>query len=269
MKDIKSVIKKPMFWVVLVVASLIFYFIGGFVVKTIISVLLLGAAYLVSKFTGPYMRKRSLRRTIDDMVTRRTNWDGTLKQANQMYGINKVAGYFMPYIFAIVLIISIWTAKEDAAPSKIEDIKKIESIEMDGHQELSGEAALAINAEESAKTDIAISDNTNYIHFEEDFPTPEYIYMGLLNSDSRDMNSFFSNLIANGFMNVELLEYSKDSTGSISFESGSAQDMVYIQIYEYSKREQFEKALEEFFKDKNDCSIDYCGDGSIIITKDY
>lgn len=274
MNNLRSVRKNPFIWLGIIAIAIIIYFFAGFIVKTVVSLLILCGAYWISKFTGPYMKKRALRNTIDDMVTKRTNWDGTLKSANQMYEINKVLGYIMPYLFAVILIFSIWTAKPDKVekntPETIDSNEVIEPSDetyelsneviepSDETYELSNEE-VPFNGEEN---DQEISSQ----NFVEGFPTPGYIYTRLLNPETRDQDGFFASLLANEFTYVELMEYSKDSIGSIYYEPGTTQDIVFINIYEYDQRERYTYILNSFFSDIPNINVDYSGDGGIVVS---
>lgn len=274
MNNLRSVLKNPFIWLGIIAIAIIIYFFGGFIVKTVVSILILCGAYWISKFTGPYMRKRALRRTIDDMVTRRTNWDGTLKSANQMYEFNKVAGYIMPYLFATIIIFGIWKAKPDKVEKNTQ--KTIDTNEV---IEPSGEAYYMSNeviepsdetydmSNEEASFNREENDQEIYSqNFQEGFPTPEYIYSGLLNPETRDQKKFFDSLLSNGFTYVELMEYSNDSIGSIYYEPGTTQDVVIINIYEYDQREGYTYILNRFFSDIPNINVDYSGDGGIVVS---
>lgn len=266
MEQLKSLARNPFNWIILAISIVLIYLFSGYIIKVVVSILLIVIAYWISKFTGPYMRRHALRNTIDDMITRRTNWDGTLKQANQMYEINKVSGYFMPYVCAIIFIVCIWTAKDDDTNSrKVNSHHEIETVDVEGAQDVINELSID-NSDEGAKiVDIKATD----CNFNEGFPTPEYIYKGLLNPDTRNFDSFYLSLIKNGFEHVELQEYVKESTGSIYFEPGASQDVVYISLYYIEQREKFENSVSSYFKNIPNCSVDFSGDGTIIITVDY
>ena len=263
MNKFKSVIKNPFLWISILIISVVLYSGGGFIIKTIVSILLLWGAYWISKFTGPYMKKRALHRTLDDMITRRTNWDGTLKSANQMYEINKVIGYIMPFVVAIIGIFSIWTTKPDKIEKNtqkpVDSSEKIESI--NETYEATNEV-VSFNGEENVQ-------EISAQNFEEGFPTPEYINTCLLKPETRDIEDFFSSLLSKGFINVELMEYSKDSIGSIIFEPGTAQAVVFINIYELEQRERYINTLNRFFNNTPNINIDYSGDGGIVVSYQY
>lgn len=270
MDRLKFLAKNPINWIILIAVAALLYFVGGIIIKILVSILILIVAYWISKFSGPYMKKRALRRTIDDMTTRRTNWDGTLKQANQMYEINKVSGYFMPYVFAIIFIIGVWTAKDDDTKSvstkqNMESVGTNEPIENDVTQYEDHESSPQVVSNVGEDH----NNQTISIQYRDNFPIPESIYTGLLNPDTRDFEKFYSSLKNNGFYYVELHEYCKDSIGSISFEPGSGQDVVYISIFEYDRREIFEKDAKDYFSSISNCDIDFSGDGTIVISYNF
>lgn len=266
MEQIKSFIKKPLNWVIIIAVGFILYFFGGIIVKIVLSVFSLWIAYWVSKFTGPYMNKTATRRTVDTLLSGRTNWDGSLKQAKQTYEINKIAGWFMPYLFAVIFIIGLWTTPEDKETTGTIITEQIEDSNGLTEDIISSNAS---DTEVIQKSDSYAKDNLNSTtNWENNFPTPEYIYTGLLNPQTRDQESFFADLIEHDFNYVELLEYTS-SVGSLSVNPGTAQDAVFINIYEYEERQLFERRLHTFFSDKANCTVDYSGDGTIIITYDY
>ncbi len=107
MKQITHFFKKPLNWVIIIVVGVILYFFGGIILKVIVSILSLWIAFWISKFTGPYMKKIAARRTIDALRL-------ALKQAEQIYEINKRIGWIMPYVFAIIFIVTLWTTHDDS-----------------------------------------------------------------------------------------------------------------------------------------------------------
>lgn len=267
MKQIKSFFKKPLNWVIIIAVGLILYFLGGIIVKFISSIFLLWIAYWISKFTGPYYKKTAARRTIDRILSGESKWNGTIRDFEIQYKINKIGGYVGPYLFAIILIISIWTTHEDK--EKATDVAMVNTVEDSNGSTNNITLADATNAEIEQEMDSNAEDYPDLTaNWNNKFPTPEYIYTGLLNPLTKDQGKFFTDLIEHDFNCVEQLEYT-NSAGSLLFEPGTAQDAVFINIYEYAERQQFEERLNTFFSDKTNCSVDYCGDGTIVITYDY
>ncbi len=267
MEQIKSFIKKPLNWVIIIVVGLILYFLGGIIVKIVVSAFSLWIAYWVSKFTSPYMNKTATRRTVDDLLSGKTNWDGSLKQAKQTYEINKIAGWFMPYLFAVIFIIGLWTTHEDK--EKVTDAATVEKIENSNASTNDLITDNVSDVEIEQKSDSKAEESSDLTaNWDNNFPTPEYTYTGLLNPQTRDQEKFFADLIEHRFNCAEQFEYT-NPTGSLSFAPGTAQDAVFINIYEYTESQRLEKNLNTFFSDKTNCTVDYSGDGTIVITYDY
>lgn len=190
MGQIKSFVKKPLNWVIIIAVGLIFYFFGGIIVKIVLSVLSLWIAFWVSKFTGPYMNKTAARRTVDELLSGRTNWDGSLKQAKQTYEINKIAGWIMPYLFAVIFIIGLWTAEDKDKMTGAATVDKIEDSNVSTNDMITDNVSYAEIEQES---DSKAEENPDLTaNWDNNFPTPEYIYTGLLNSQTRDQEKFFA-----------------------------------------------------------------------------
>lgn len=113
-------------------------------------------------------------------------------------------------------------------------------------------------------------------NWDNNFPTPEYIYTGLLNPQTSDEEEFFADLREHDFYDVEngygnVTEY-RNVVGSLSLlypYNAALLLSITITIYEDAERQRFEEKLNTFFSDKVDCTIDYRDDGSITIAYDY
>lgn len=113
-------------------------------------------------------------------------------------------------------------------------------------------------------------------NWDNNFPTPEYIYTGLLNPQTSDEEEFFADLREHDFYDVEngygnVTEY-RNVVGSLSLlypYNAALLLSITITIYEDAERQRFEEKLNIFFSDKVDCTIDYRDDGSITIAYDY
>lgn len=212
------------------------------------------------------MNKTAARRTVDELLSGRTNWDGSLKQARQIYEINKVSGWIMPYLFAVIFIIGLWTAEDKDKVTDTATVDKIEDSNVSTNDMITDNVS---DVEIEQESDSTAEENPDLTaNWDNNFPTPEYIYTGLLNPQTRDQEKFFADLIEHDFNCEEQLEYT-NPTGSLSFAPGAAQDAVFININEYVDRQRFEESLNTFFSDKTDCVVDYDGDGTIVITYDY
>lgn len=108
--------------------------------------------------------------------------------------------------------------------------------------------------------------------YDNEFPTPEYIYRMLLDPCTRNQDEFFKNLKANGFKYIELMEYANPNVGTISYTPDSHQDSVFIIIHNKNKIDKLRSEFENFFKQKLNCSIDIGNEDNMLtmsISYDY